>query len=127
MVEEFHRVLKPGGVCVVFYNVGAHSGVGRIIRPYLNRRDQKNKRYDDSPPIYSHHYPASWFDRFRALYSSVELHGYQFLPNQVFKYVFPDGAITNFLGSRFSRVTRRLEESERFLPLSQYVTVVLRK
>lgn len=128
VLEEFHRVLAPGGVCAVFYNVGKHSAVGKLIRPYLELRNRRRrKRYDDSPEIYSYHYPAAWFDAFRSLFSSVELHPYQFLPNQVMKYFFPDGAVTNSLGAAFSPLVRKAERNDKLVAQSQYVTAVLRK
>ncbi len=128
VLEEFHRVLAPGGVCVVFYNVGKYSAVGKLIRPYLELRNRRRrKRYDDSPEIYSHHYPAAWFDSFSGLFSSVELHPYQFLPNQVMKYFFPAGAITDRLGAAFSRAVRTAEHDDRLVAQAQYVTAVLRK
>ncbi|MEX2148948.1 MAG: methyltransferase domain-containing protein [Steroidobacteraceae bacterium] len=130
---EFHRVLKPGGRLVVFYNVGRHSMFGLALAPYFWLKDRLTslrsalRRRRGRPVMYSHHYNASWFRRFAPPFGAVEIHGYRLLPNQVMKYLLPDTPIANAIGVRVLRGLRRLEQRDAWLERSQYVTIVFTK
>jgi SAM-dependent methyltransferase len=119
-VREFLRVLKPGCRCVIYYNVGEHSLIGKTLRPlvWLKRWTARFRRH---PRIYSYHHPRQWFERF----GRVDFHVYRLLPNQVVKYAFPDAPVLNAVGRTFVRGMHRLEQADRMLRGAQYLTIVL--
>jgi len=130
---EFHRVLKPGGRLVVFYNVGRHSMFGLALAPYFWLKDWLKslravlRRRRGLPAMYSHHYSAGWFRGFAPPFGGVDIHVYRLLPNQLMKYLLPDTPIANAIGVRVLRRLRRLEDRDAMLGRSQYITVVFTK
>ncbi|MEX2180079.1 MAG: methyltransferase domain-containing protein [Gemmatimonadaceae bacterium] len=123
-VREFARVLKPGRKCIIYYNVGQHSLIGRAGRPlvWLKRATTRLRKH---PPIYSHHYPREWFEQFRPLFRSIEFHVYRLLPNQVMKYAFPNAPGINTLGRACAQRLHQFESADRMLGAAQYLTVVM--
>jgi ubiquinone/menaquinone biosynthesis C-methylase UbiE len=126
MLLEFHRVLRPGARCVVYYNLGEHSLVGRMLRPLLRVKRWRDRNLVQHK-MYSHHHPLTWFEQFLGIYRSVDFHVYRLLPNQVFKYLFPSNWIFDGLGNLVIPRLRKLESQPGLVRHAQYVTVVLQK
>jgi ubiquinone/menaquinone biosynthesis C-methylase UbiE len=123
---EFCRVLKPGGRCVVYYNLGEHSLIGRVLRPLIWAKRLRN-RYGNVRKMYSHHHPLRWFDQFVGPFRKLDVHVYRMLPNQVMKYLLPDAPLFNRVGEKLTPRLRRLEQNDAMAKYAQYVTVVLEK
>jgi ubiquinone/menaquinone biosynthesis C-methylase UbiE/uncharacterized protein YbaR (Trm112 family) len=125
-VREFARVLRPGRKCVIFYNVGEHSLVGRLMFPLVWAKRLRNK-YQTHKKMYSHHYPLEWFKQFNREFSKIDAHVYRFFPNQLMKYALPDNKLCNGLGSVLIPHLMRFEGHASAVTLAQYIVVVLEK
>lgn len=126
-VREFARVLRPGGRCVIFYNLGEHSLVGRMMRPLVLAKRVANRYAAPDKKMYSHHHPLSWFSQFKNEFSKLDVHTYRFLPNQVMKYGLPDNGVCNAIGNAVMPHLLDLERSASSVPYAQYVTLVMEK
>jgi len=126
-IKEFHRVLKKGGKCIIYYNVGYNSIFGRILSPFLRCNKQRHNKTEEVPPIYSYSYSYEWFKSFVPPFASIEIRVHRFLPNQFMKYLFPNNVVFNFLGDFFIYFLRQIEKISFLARYSQFITVIYQK